>query len=368
MTPAHEPFIDIIAGTRPNFVKIASIIHAFEKHGPTRTIERYRLISTGQHYDKALCGCFFEQLNIPEPDESLMVGSGTQAEQTAAVMTAYEELLFAEKPVASIVVGDVNSTLACTLAARKMTVSVAHVEAGIRSGDWGMPEEINRIVTDSISNYFFVTTKQAADNLKTSGTCSQTIHFVGNTMIDTLRANEARLSPPDIWFELNLCPKNYLMLTLHRPSNVDDFHELSDLLERICSAANAFKVIFPVHPRTLRQLADIERLPDNLTLIHPQPYLQFNYLVKHALAVLTDSGGVTEEATALNVPCLTLRDTTERPETVELGTNELVGKDEVKLVQALNRIFSGHWKCGKLPEKWDGKSSERIVTLLHELL
>lgn len=368
MSFSREPFIDIIAGTRPNFVKIAPIIHALEKYGPSKSIGNYRLVSTGQHYDKALCGCFFEQLDIPQPDENLMAGSGTQAEQTASIMTAYEELLFNEKPTASIVVGDVNSTLACTLAARKMHVPVAHVEAGIRSGDWGMPEEINRVVTDSISNYFFVTTKQAAKNLNKSGANSDHIHFVGNTMIDTLRTNESRFSPPVEWDEFNLNAKNYLVVTLHRPSNVDDFYELSKLLETICSACAGYKVIFPVHPRTLRQLAEIEALPANLVLINPQPYLQFNYLVKHALAVLTDSGGITEEATAMSVPCLTLRDTTERPETVELGTNALVGKCEEKLTQSLKKIFKGKWKQGQLPEKWDGKSSERIVALLHDIL
>jgi len=368
MSYAHEPFIDIIAGTRPNFVKITSIIHALERYGPSRKIAQYRLVATGQHYDKALCDSFFEQLNIPQPNANLMARSGTQAQQTASIMTGYEDLLYEEKPAASIVVGDVNSTLACTLAARKMQVPVAHVEAGIRSGDWGMPEEINRVVTDSISNFYFVTTEQAAANLSLSGVEPDHIHFVGNTMIDTLRANEDRFSPPDVWDEIGLARKNYLVVTLHRPSNVDDFNELENLLQMICHACSEFKVIFPVHPRTLRQLAEIETLPENIVLIEPQPYLQFNYLVKHTLAVLTDSGGITEEATAMGVPCLTLRDTTERPETVDLGTNELVGRCEKKLRRALNKIFNGKWKRGKLPEKWDGKSGERIVALLHEII
>ena len=328
---------------------------------------RYRLVHTGQHYDPRLSGAFFEQLGIPEPDVNLEVGSGTQAEQTAAIMTRYERLLLDAPSKLCLVVGDVTSTMACAIAAQKLGIPVAHVEGGIRSGDWTMPEEINRMVTDSITNWFFTTSEFANANLRRAGVAEERICFVGNTMIDTLLAHLDRLQPPAFWSDLGLQAGAYFVVTLHRPANVDDTGALARLLAAIGTGTRGLPVIFPVHPRTAKTLGDLAALPANLHLVEPQPYLEFNYLVKHAKAVITDSGGITEETTVLGVPCLTLRDTTERPETVTLGTNELIGTDPAKLGPALDRLFAGQWKSGGLPPLWDGRTGERIVTALERL-
>src|SRR5437762_1587332 len=276
--------IDLIAGARPNFMKIAPIIRAMESRKSQGGALRYRLVHTGQHYDARMSGDFFEQLGIPEPDINLAAGSGTQAEQTSAIMTGYEALLSREPSALCLVVGDVTSTMACAIVAQKLHVPVAHVEGGIRSGDWTMPEVINRLVTDAITNWFFTTSEVANATLRRQGVAGPWTFFVGDT------------------------------------------------------------------------------------LVGPQPYLEFNWLVKHAKAVITDSGGITEEATVMGVPCLTLRDTTERPETIALGTNELIGTDPTQLLPALDRLFAGQWKKGGIPEKWDGKSGERIVAALERLL
>jgi UDP-N-acetylglucosamine 2-epimerase (non-hydrolysing) len=363
------PLIDIIAGARPNFMKIAPIIRALEARGTLA----FRLVHTGQHYDARMSGDFFAQLGIPEPDVNLEVGSGSQAEQTAAIMTRYEKLLLVEneqgqKSDLCLVVGDVTSTMACAIAAQKLGVKVAHVEGGIRSGDWSMPEEINRRVTDAISNYFFTTSEFANRNLRESGVADDRIFFVGNTMIDTLLANLARLRPPAFWDELNLVAGNYFVLTLHRPNNVDDAGGLQKMLSAIGCGCRDLPVIFPVHPRTAKTLRALPDLPANLCLVEAQPYLEFNYLVKHAKAAITDSGGITEETTVMGVPCLTLRDTTERPETVSMGTNELIGTEPSRLKPALDRLFDGAWKHGSIPEKWDGRTGERIVETLEFLL
>ena len=358
-----KKLIDIIAGTRPNFVKIAPILNAIRAD----SIE-YRLIHTGQHYDRRLSGDFFEELGIPNPDVNLGVGSGTQGEQTAAIMLGYEKVLLDRRPELCLVVGDVTSTMACAITAQKLTVPVAHVEAGIRSGDWGMPEEINRMVTDSITNYFFTTSEVANENLRRSGVAEDRIHFVGNTMIDTLLANESRFRQPAAWSRFGLEAKGYFVVTLHRPANVDQEHRLARLLEGIVRGAQGMPVIFPVHPRTAKVLEAVELEFPDLRFVEPLSYLEFNYLVKHSKAVITDSGGITEETTVMGVPCMTLRDSTERPETVTVGTNELLGTDPSALEPAFERLFAGEWKKGGIPEKWDGKTAERIVAILEKAL
>lgn len=360
--------IDIIAGARPNFMKIAPIIHALRKRQGAGGHLRYRLVHTGQHYDALMSGDFFVQLGIPQPDVNLEVGSGTQAEQTAAIMTRYEKLLLGAPSALCLVVGDVTSTMACAIAAQKLRVPVAHVEAGIRSGDWGMPEEINRMLTDAITNWFFTTSEVANANLRRAGVGEERIFFVGNTMIDTLLANLPRLQRPAFFDQLGLQAGDYFVVTLHRPSNVDNGDSFARLLRAIADGTRGLPVVFPVHPRTAKTLRDLNGVPESFHLVLPQPYLEFNYLVKHAKAVITDSGGITEETTVLGIPCLTLRDSTERPETVTIGTNELIGTDLAALAPALDRLFAGQWKKGGIPEKWDGQTGSRIVQSLECLL
>lgn len=360
--------IDIVAGARPNFMKIAPILRALEERKVNGGKLRYRLIHTGQHYDARMSGDFFAQLGIPDPDFNLEVGSGTQAEQAAAIMTRYEALLFKRRSDLCLVVGDVTSTMACAIAAQKLCVPVAHVEAGIRSGDWSMPEEINRMVTDAISNWFFTTTELASENLRRSGVSDDRIFFVGNTMIDTLLLNLPRLEKPAFFDDLALSAGGYFVTTLHRPANVDEGAGFARLMASIVEATRGLPVLFPVHPRTAKTLRELGTLPASIHLVDPQPYLEFNYLVKHAKAVITDSGGVTEETTVLGVPCLTLRNTTERPETITIGSNELIGTDPSALKPSLDRLFAGKWKHGGIPEKWDGKTGARIVEVLERLL
>jgi len=361
--------IDIIAGARPNFMKVATIIRALTSRQESGGNLRYRLVHTGQHYDSRLSGTFFDQLGIPLPDVNLEVGSGTQAEQTAAIMVRYEKLLMEKPAQLCLVVGDVTSTMACAIAAQKLLIPVAHVEAGIRSGDWSMPEEINRMVTDSITNWYFTTSEYANENLRKAGINEDRIFFVGNTMIDTLLENLERLQQPAFWSDFGLVAGDYLVMTLHRPSNVDDPQKLSKILSAIQDNCRGLPIVFPVHPRTAKTIENIgiSSVVRQLHLVEPQPYLEFNYLVKHAKAVITDSGGVTEETTVLGIPCITMRNSTERPETVSQGTNELIGSDPSNLAKALNTLFEGRWKQGVIPPLWDGKTGERIVGVLENL-
>ena len=396
--------ITIIAGARPNFMKVAPIIKAINAFNRlederVRGLEEkrisYRLVHTGQHYDKNMSDTFFEELGIPAPDVNLGCGGGTQAEQTAAIMVAFEKELMAHPADIVMVVGDVTSTMACSIVAKKLNTKVCHVEAGIRSWDLTMPEEINRMVTDSLADYMFTTSEVANQNLVRQGATLmkervnetivrdssrkelrnerslQWVWFVGNVMIDTLLANRERFRKPAIWDELGLREKEYIVMTMHRPANVDEENHLHAMLSQIVENVHGLPVIFPIHPRTAKMLGLIDdRYIDdrwaNLHIVEPMGYLEFNYLVERAKAVVTDSGGITEETTVMGVPCITLRDNTERPETCTVGTNELIGTDPKAIKPALDKLFAGEWKKGGIPEMWDGKAAERIINILSQ--
>lgn len=360
--------ITLIAGARPNFMKIAPIIHAIGKVKAEEEAEiQYRLVHTGQHYDKEMSETFFKELNIPEPDVNLGCGGGSQAEQTANIMVAFEKELQEHPADLVMVVGDVTSTMACSITAKKLHTKVAHVEAGIRSFDLSMPEEINRMVTDSITDYFFTTTEWAGENLRKAGISDERIFFVGNVMIDTLLANMPRLKKPALWDEFDLKEKEYLVMTMHRPANVDEEEKLNKFMNTISDNVQGLPVIFPMHPRTKQIFENAGITASNIHPVQPLGYLEFNYLVKQSKAVITDSGGITEETTVMGIPCMTLRDNTERPETIEHGTNELIGTNPEAIKPALKKVFDGEWKKGGIPEKWDGKTAERIVNHLIEL-
>jgi UDP-N-acetylglucosamine 2-epimerase (non-hydrolysing) len=356
--------ITIVAGARPNFIKIAPIIKAIEKAQKKGATISFRLVHTGQHYDKNLSDTFFEELKIPEPNSNLGVKSGSQSTQTAAIMVAFEQELVQHPCGLVLVVGDVNSTMACAIVAKKLNIKVAHVEAGIRSGDMTMPEEINRIVTDSITDLFFTTSENASANLLKYGAKPDNIHFVGNVMIDTLRQNIDRIVAPSFWNEENLKSGNYIILTLHRPSNVDEEKSLAQLLVGIDKMSENKKVVFPIHPRTKAILSNSNLVLKNIIFVEPQGYLNFMYLIKNSFAVITDSGGISEETTVLGIPCFTLRNTTERPETQTIGTNTLVGTSMKKLESYWNTFITTGLKESGIPKYWDGKASERIVEIL----
>lgn len=354
-----------VVGARPNFMKIAPLMWEIARR---EGIEA-RLVHTGQHYDQQMSQLFFEELRIPRPDANLEVGSGSHAVQTAEVMKRFEPVLIDERPDAVLVVGDVNSTLACALTAVKLGVPVAHIEAGLRSFDRAMPEEVNRVLTDAISTWLFTTERGAADNLHREGIAGERIHFAGNLMIDTLLACRDRSERSTIIEQLELTKGGYAVLTLHRPSNVDDpavFQSLATAVERV---QQELPIVFPVHPRTRQALAGWapNRMP-NLRLTGPLGYLDFLKLTAHARLVLTDSGGIQEETTVLGVPCLTLRANTERPATIEQGTNRLVGMHPERIVDAALGVLHSPPPTGRVPELWDGQAARRIVDVFQTTL
>lgn len=360
--------LTIIAGARPNFIKVAPLIHAIENWNSIseRKFE-YRLVHTGQHYDKLMSQLFFDELKIPEPHINLNAGGGSQAEQTASIMIEFEKELIANPSDIVIVVGDVTSTMACSIVAKKLNTKVAHIESGIRSFDLSMPEEINRMVTDSITDYFFTTSETANNNLINAGIPKARIFFVGNIMIDTLLSNIHRLRKPEIFKSLKLREGEYFLLTMHRPANVDETSKLNSYLNTIANNINGLPVVFPTHPRTAKSIADANLFSNNLHFVEPLGYLEFVFLIKNAKAVITDSGGITEETTVLGVPCLTLRDNTERPETVAIGSNVLVGTNPLNLIPYLKMLFNNEWKSSQIPELWDGEVAKRIVEKLGNL-
>ncbi len=351
-----------VAGARPNFMKIAPLMHEFARR-PSRF--EPILVHTGQHYDSSMSDSFFRDLGIPEPDVNLGVGSGSHGEQTAQVLMKIERLLIERKPQLVLVVGDVNSTLAATLAAVKLNIPVAHVEAGLRSGDREMPEEINRILTDTVSHWLFTTEAAAETNLLREGVAADRIHFVGNVMIDTLLKHRERARKLDTLERLGLTPGKYALLTLHRPSNVDSpdrLRKLFDVFERLNTE---LPVVFPVHPRTANAIQrDLGGVQPNLKMTAPLGYLEFLRLMMDAQMVLTDSGGIQEETTALGVACLTLRDSTERPVTVSEGTNTLVGTDPAEIEKAIGKLRQAGPPEGRRPALWDGKAAMRIIDIL----
>ena len=391
--------ITLIAGARPNFMKIAPLIKAIQKAAAEGHDIRHRLVHTGQHYDKNMSDTFFEELGIPMPDVNLGCGGGTQAEQTANIMMAFEKDLMQNPTDLVLVVGDVTSTMACSIVAKKLNTKVCHVEAGIRSWDQTMPEEINRMVTDALADYMFTTSEIANKNLLLHGACLeakgerlqargeelpaleeeqyafkrhvQRVWYVGNVMIDTLLANRSRFRRPAVYDTLGLEEKQYVVMTMHRPANVDEQEHLKALMEQIITNVHGLPIIFPIHPRTAKlfyQLwgdeEQLAKLFPNLHIVDPMGYLEFNYLVEHAKVVVTDSGGITEETTVMGVPCITLRDNTERPETCTVGTNMLIGTRPEAIKPALDKLFAGEWKKGAIPALWDGHTAERIVEIL----
>ncbi len=368
-----------VVGARPNFMKIAPIMEAMLKEPAFEPL----LVHTGQHYDEEMSQLFFKQLGIPKPAIDLEVGSASHAQQTAEIMRRFEPVLLEHKPQLVLVVGDVNSTIACTLVAAKLHIKVAHVEAGLRSFDRGMPEEINRLLTDAISDYLFTTEESAHQNLEREGIPEHKIHFVGNVMIDTLMKNCRQASTSQILPQLGLDNgQDYAVLTLHRPSNVD----LRDTLERVLTAihevAQRLPVIFPIHPRTKKQIRQfglehmLSALATNpppaacapgIYCINPLGYLDFLRLTSKSKLALTDSGGLQEETTVLGIPCITLRENTERPVTVSCGTNVIVGTDAEKIISESLKALEGRAKKGQVPEKWDGLAADRIVQVLKQI-
>jgi UDP-N-acetylglucosamine 2-epimerase (non-hydrolysing) len=364
-TNPDEPIrVLAVAGARPNFMKIAPLMKEFAKRS-----DRFEpiLVHTGQHYDQAMSDSFFRDLEIPEPDVNLGVGSGSHAEQTAQVLVKIEQLLIERKPHVVLVVGDVNSTLAATLAAVKLNIPVAHVEAGLRAWDREMPEEINRVLTDSVSHWLFTTETAAGENLLREGVSDEKIHFVGNVMIDTLLTHRERAQSLDTLSRLGLQPGKYAVLTLHRPSNVDSPDQLRRLFEVLGRLNDKLPVVFPIHPRTANAIEEqLGGAKPNLMLTEPLGYLDFLRLLTDAQMVLTDSGGIQEETTALGVPCLTLRENTERPVTVTEGTNTIVGTEPSAIEKAIEKLLSSTPEPGRRPALWDGNAASRIVDVLEE--
>ncbi|MFP4544474.1 MAG: non-hydrolyzing UDP-N-acetylglucosamine 2-epimerase [Candidatus Kapaibacterium sp.] len=358
-----------VVGARPNFMKVAPIHRELKKY-PEKF--KHIIVHTGQHYDVNMSDAFFKDLEMPEPDFFLGVGSGSHAVQTAKIMTAFEEICEKEKPDLVLVVGDVNSTIACGITAVKMGIRLAHVEAGLRSFDRGMPEEINRVVTDAISSYAFITEESAAKNLKNEGFPEENIYFTGHPMIDSQKFALEKAEQSNIMQKLGVNSGEYALMTLHRPSNVDTSDRLLIFVELIEHIAKSRKIVLPLHPRTAKNIAahgfkDRIEAIDKLILSEPLGYLDFLKLMKNSDFILTDSGGIQEESTALGKHCLTLRTTTERPVTVEIGTNYLIKPEKEEMLAAVNDMINGERKIGSIPEKWDGKASERIVSIIDKL-
>jgi UDP-N-acetylglucosamine 2-epimerase (non-hydrolysing) len=367
----NKPLLYLVAGARPNFMKIAPIVRALRAHGGLD----YRIIHTGQHYDHDMNDVFFQELGIPAPDLFMAAGGGGHAQQTGKIMVAFEELCQQQRPAAVLVVGDVNSTLACSIVAKKLAIPVAHVEAGLRSGDLSMPEEINRLVTDSISDWFFVTEPSGVSHLRREGKPDSAVHYVGHVMVDNVLyqadklAQDSAAAPDPGGFKAARAGAPYGVLTLHRPSNVDDPVTMARIAGGLREIAAELPLIFPVHPRTRANLDKFGiDLGPHVTLVGPQGYMAFLNLWKDAAVVLTDSGGLQEETTALGVPCVTIRDNTERPVTVDEGSNVLVGTDPQRLVEQVRTVLRGEGKQGRRPALWDGKAAERIVAVLADVL
>jgi UDP-N-acetylglucosamine 2-epimerase (non-hydrolysing) len=355
-----------VVGARPNFMKIAPVQRVMQKYPDD--LEPV-LVHTGQHYDERMSKFFFEDLQLPQPDIYLGVGSGTHAEQTAKIMMDFEKVCLKYKPDLVLLVGDVNSTVACSLVASKLWIPVAHVEAGLRRFGRKMPEEINRLVTDALSDYLFVTEKSGLKNLEKEGVDPAKIHFVGNVMIDSLACFLDKANGSIILPQLELQPQNYALVTLHRPSNVDDSENFLKIMAAFEEVQRHLPIIFPIHPRTeknIKQFGLEEKVKSlkNLRLISPVGYLDFMQLTRQCKFVMTDSGGIQEETTYLGIPCITLRENTERPVTVEIGTNEIVGTDTEKIIFLAKKLLAGEWKKGRVPELWDGHAAERIVEVL----
>lgn len=357
-----------VVGARPNFMKVAPLHKAFQKY---RDSVLHKICHTGQHYDENMSKVFFEDLELPQPDFYLGIGSGSHAKQTAGIMVEFEKILLQEKPDMVIVVGDVNSTIACTLTACKLHIKTAHVEAGLRSFDRDMPEEINRLLTDQISDFLFITEKSGISNLKTEGISDNKVFFVGNVMIDSLKNYLPKATKSGILEKLSLKPHNYVLMTMHRPSNVDSQKQLMDLVHLMNSISAQRKVIFPIHPRTKKNLEDyslINSINKEVILSEPIGYIDFLSLLRQSELVITDSGGMQEETTYLGIQCITTRSSTERPITVEIGTNHLVGDSYQKAEEKALQILNGKIKKGKTPDLWDGNSAERIVKIIIDKL
>lgn len=358
-----------VVGARPNFMKMAPIIEAMDRR--PASFDKL-LVHTGQHYDARMSRAFFDDLGMPRPDVDLGVGSGSHAEQTGRVMMAFEKVCIAERPDLVLVVGDVNSTMACTITAKKLGIAVAHVEAGLRSRDMAMPEEINRLCTDVLSDYLFTTDRFADENLRREGAAPEKIHFVGNVMIDTLAKHRAMAGRLSLMADLGLEPGRFATLTLHRPSNVDDRATLERLLDVLSGIAARLPIVFPIHPRTRKMAQEfgLDRCftggakARGLWVTEPLGYLELLHLNMHARFIVTDSGGLQEESTVLGVPCITLRDGTERPITAVEGTNRLVGTDPARILGAAEEAISGRWATGRVPDLWDGRAAERIADVL----
>jgi UDP-N-acetylglucosamine 2-epimerase (non-hydrolysing) len=353
-----------VVGARPNFMKVAPIHKSFQSYN--NKVD-HRICHTGQHYDKNMSKIFFEDLELPHPDYYLGVGSGSHSVQTAKIMIEFEKVLLAERPDMIIVVGDVNSTIACSLVASKLGIRVVHIEAGLRSFDRTMPEEINRILTDTISDYLFVSEPSGLRNLKHEGVPESKVHLVGNVMIDSLITYLPKTNQSNIFSVLGVEKNKYILITLHRPSNVDSEEFLRKLVNVLNTLSNRTHIVFPVHPRTQKNMEQLklnELLSENVIITNPIGYIDFLALTKESTLIITDSGGIQEESTFLGVQCITVRENTERPITVELGTNQLIGTDLDAVQRAAESVLDGNIKRGRIPELWDGKVAQRITKIL----